>query len=271
VSKWLKTAFLAGLLMGAAYYFGTICGQVGQAYELILSPSRELLSLLGRFLLAAGALAVTGGLVTALLRPVWVGIIAFVLSGATLLWGWEVTALSGILAAVYVVAGSLYAAGVARELEERISFSVRPIGEGQGTLLMALVLVACGSLYQGCAAQIEEEGFSIPESYIEMFMDQMEKQIEARLPEGEREQVLVEFRKEFPRAIDGFFERTVKPYERYIPLVLAAGVFMQLVTVTRLLGWVPTMVLSGVFPLLELLGVTEVTIETLDVERLVIG
>lgn len=271
MSKWLKVAFLTALLMGAGYFFGTVCEQIGQAYELVLSPSREFLPLLLWFLLALGAVAVTAGLVAALLRPVWVGMIAFALSGLTTLLGWQVTVSSTILVLVYLLAASLYVMGVAREMNERIRFSVRPISAGQGMLLMGLVFLACGSLYLDYAAHIEREGFSIPESYIEMYMEQMEKRIEARVPAEERQEALAEFREEFRRSVDDFFERTVKPYERYIPLVLAAGLFTLLVTITRLLAWVPTIVLSVVFPLLAALGITNVVSETREVQRLVIS
>jgi hypothetical protein len=142
INKWLKVTFFVLLLVGAGYFFGTVCRQIGQAYRLILSPSEELLSLLLWLLLALGAIAVIAGLVAALLRPVWVGIIAF--------------------------------------------------------------------------------------------------------------------------------ERTVKPYEQFIPLAIAASLFMPLITISRLLAWVPTMFLSIVFPVLKALGVTKVVSETREVQRLVI-
>jgi len=271
MSRWLKMAFLAALLIGAGYFFGTVCKQIGQAYELILFPSGELLNLLLWFLLALCTVAVTAGLVAALLRPVWVGIIAFALSGLAMLLGWQVAVAGGILILVYLLAASLYVVGVAREMNERIRFSVRPISEGQGMLLMAFILMACGSLYLNYAAHIEREGFSMPESHIEMLMAQMEKQIEARVPEEEREEMVAEFREEFRRGVDEFFEHTVKPYERLIPLVVAVGLFMSLVTITRLLAWVPAIVLSIVFPLLTALRIVEVVSETREVQRLVIG
>ena len=271
MNKWLKVAFLAALLMGAGYFFGIVCHQIGQAYELILHPSKELLNLLLWFLLALGAVAVTAGLVAALVRPVWLGILVFAFSGLTMLLGWEVTVASTVLVLVYLLVGSLYVVGVARELNERIRFSVRTISDAQGMLLMTMTLMACGSLYLGYAAHIEREGFSLPEFYIEIFMEQMEKQIEARVPAEEREEVVAQFAEEFRRAVDEFFERTVKPYERFIPLAIAAGLFMPLVTITRLLAWVPSVVLSVVFPFLAALGVTKVVSETQEVQRLVIS
>ncbi len=271
MSKWLKMALLAALLIGAGYFFGIACKQFGQAYTLILSPSWELLSPLLWFLLALGAVAVTAGLVAALLRPVWVGFLAFALSALAILLGWQVTVVGGILVAVYLLAAFLYAMDVTKELNQRIMFSVRPIGEGQGMLRMGLILVACGSLYFGYAAHIEREGFSIPETYIEMFMEQMEKRVIDQVPAEQREEALVQVRTEFQRTIDEFLQRTVKPYEEFIPFVVAVSLFMTLVTVTTILALMVTAVLDLIFRSLAALGVTKVVTETQEVQKLIIG
>ncbi|MHC2995778.1 MAG: hypothetical protein IBV53_09785 [Candidatus Atribacteria bacterium] len=271
MSKWLKFTLFTILLIGAGYFFGTTCRQISQAYNLILSPSGELLNLLLWLLLSLGGLMVAAGLVAALLRPLWIGIIAIILSGLAMLLGWQVTAGNGILILVYLIVSFFCTLGITRELNERIRFSVRPISEGQGILLMALILVICGSLYFGCAAHIEQEGFSPPQYYIKMFMEQMEKQIEARVPAEERQEIIAQFRKEFRRTVDEFFESTVKPYERFIPLAIAAALFMPLVTITRLLTWVPTVLMSIIFPLLKALGVVKLISETREVQRLVIS
>ena len=270
MGKWLKTAFLAAPLIAAGYLFGVICQEITGAYELILFPSRELLNLAAGFLLALAAVAVAAGPVAALVRPVWVGMIAFALSGLAMLLGWEVSVASGFLVFVYLLAASVYAMGVARELNERIRFSLHAISQGQGMLLMALVLVACGSLYIGSAADIEREGFSIPRPFVEPFVEQMEKRIEAQVPEGERQEAVTKFREEFWRAVDEFSERTLKPYERFIPVVIAVGLFSSLVTITRLLVWIPTALLGVIFRLLTSLGVTRVVTETMEVQRLVL-
>jgi ABC-type multidrug transport system fused ATPase/permease subunit len=270
MSKWLKTALFAVLLVGAGFFFGMICKQIGNAYELVLAPSGELLTLLLWFLLGVGAVTVSTGLVAALVRPVWGGFIALALSGLAMLLGWQVALVSSFLVVVYLLAACVYAEGVARDLNERVRFSVRSTSAGQSILLTALALVACGSLYAGYAAHIEQEGFSLPEAYIEVFMEQLEKQIEVRVPAEEREEVVGEFREGFRRTIDEFVEQRVKPYEELIPLGVAAGLFMPLVTITGLLAWVPAVVLSLVFRLLTVLGVTRVVSETQEVERLVI-
>lgn len=270
MSKWLKIAFFTALLIGAGYFFGAICRQFGWAYGLILTPSRELLTLLLRFLLAVGVLLMSAGLVATLLRPLWLGFVAFALSGLAMFLGWQMTVASSILTLVYLLAACLSTVQVDRELSERIKFSVRSIDAGQGMLLIALILVACGSLYLGYAAHIDREGFSMPEYYTEVLMEQMERQVETRVPVEERGEAIAEFRREFRRAVDEFSQHTVKPYERFVPLGVAAGMFMSLVTLTHLLAWVPTTVLSLVFPLLRALGVTKVVCDTQEVQRLVI-
>lgn len=268
--KRLKIGVFAALLIGAGCAFGIVCRQFGSAYELILTPSRELLTLLLRFILASGVLMMCAGLVATLLRPVWVAFIAFALSGLAILLCWHVTAVSGILILVYLLAACLYTLEVARELSERIRFSVRPIAAGQGVLLTALVLLVCGSLDVGYAAHIDREGFSLPEYTIDVLMEQMERQIGARVPAEQRQETVAEFREGFRPALDEFFEHTIKPYERLIPLGVAASVFLSLATLTRLLAWVPTEVLRIVFLVLTALGVTTVVREMQEVQTLVI-
>jgi len=271
ILKGVKMGFLVALLMGAGYFCGTVFMQFGQAYETILSPSSDLMYLLLWLLLALAGVAVTGGLVSALVRPVWAAMVGFALSGLTMLLGWELTTVNGILVLVYVLAGSLYAVAVASALVQRIKFSVEPVTARQGTLLMAVILVACGSLYADAAAHVEREGFAIPRPLVEVFMQQMERQIEAQVPEQERQQVVTQFRQEFQRTLDEFYESTMKPYERFIPLAIAAGMFMSLVTISRLLVWVPALVLNFIFALLAALGITKTVAETRTVQRTVIS
>ena len=66
-NKWLKFTFFTFLLIGAGYFFGTICRQMGQAYDLMLYPSGELLNLLLWLSLSLGGLMVVSGLVAVLL------------------------------------------------------------------------------------------------------------------------------------------------------------------------------------------------------------
>lgn len=178
---------------------------------------------------------------------------------------------SGILILIFIVVGILYIVGVERELNERIKFSVRAVSDEQGLLLIALILLASASLYHGVESYIEEQGLTIPETYTELFMDQLEKRIEEQVPPEERQKAVAEFRAEFQRTMDEFIENTVQPYEQFIPLVVVASIFMSLVTITRFLTWIPTILLHLTFALLESTKITKIVREEIEVQRLVLS
>ena len=302
IAKLVKMVIFAGLLIGAGYFLGSTCELIYQQHALILAPSRELLYLFLRFLLAAGAVALTSGLVAVLVRPLWAGFIVFLLSGLAMLLAWELRPETGILAAVYVLASLLYAWGVASEMDNRIRFSLRPISESQPILLLALAVLASASLYLGYKAQIEREGFSIPSSFKESMLSMIERategQLEPRLeglleplleaqlqelPPELKEKAKETFLSQFSTQKDAFLnqfreqsgeqftealDETVKPYERFIPIVLAIFLFQPLLIITRLLGPLPVWILRALFPLLGLLRITKVVTETREMERL---
>ncbi len=277
VGKVMKMIILSALLIATGYFFGFTCGRVGQAYEMIFSPSSDALYLGGQLLLAMGALAVTSGIVAVLFRPFWACLVAFVLSGATILAAWEVSLGSGIAVLVYLVASLLYASRVIAELNNRVRFSVGPVAQSQTILLTTLAAVACASLYLGCAAQIEREGFSLPptarDAVTRMVMMPIERRIEgqAGLTQDEKERILAEVRVEMERQWLEPMEETLKRYESFIPLGVAAMLFMSLTSVVSLLSWLPTLILGVVFSLLTALRVVHVVTETREVEQLTLG
>lgn len=273
MAKLLKISFFTALLIAASYLFGSVCAQVNQQHQLIFSLSKDLLPLALGVLLALGAVAVTAGIIAVLSRPFWVCVIAFGLAALAILFGWKWRVDTGILALLYFFASLIYARGVAQELDNRLDFSVRPVSESQSLLLMTLSVVICGAFYFGYAAQIEKEGFSIPPSFVEMVMTSMEKQFDQQpdLTPAQREEVLVEFRQEFEDKVKKPMEDKIKPYERFIPPVVAIGLLQLLVLTTSLLSWIPILVLRLVLPLLMALKVVKVVVETREVRKLTLN
>jgi hypothetical protein len=100
----------------------------------------------------------------------------------------------------------------------------------------------------------------------------MRESIEARtdLTPQEKERALAEMEEGFEEMWMGPLEEMIKPYERLIPVAVAAGVFMTLETILSLLTWIPRLILAAIFPLLQITGMTKVVRETREVERLVI-
>jgi hypothetical protein len=200
--KELKSAVFAVLLIAASYFFGDVCERIGQAYELILFPSREILGLTLHLFLAMGAVVITAGLVAALVRPLWACFIVFALSSLAMLLGWELKASGGLLAAIYFIASLIYAERIARELNDRLRFSVRPISQSQSILITALLIVACGSFYFDYAAEIRREGFSIPPFVVEMVVGRMEKEVIELLPEDLGQTAVIQFRGQLEGVVD---------------------------------------------------------------------
>lgn len=272
----VKSIFFAILLIAAGYFFGIWCGRFGQAYTLLFQPGREILELGLWLLLAIVAVAVTAGLVAALLRPLWVAMAAFALSALAMVLGWQVAIGPALLGLLYFLLSLPYARGVTKELNERLRFSVEPVSRGLSLLFLVLTLAVCGSLYLGYAAHIEREGFTIPPAFKEMMTKMtiipMREAIEARtdLTPQEKERALAEMEEGFEEMWMRPLEEMIEPYERLIPVAVAIGIFMTLQTVLGLLSWIPGLILAMIFPFLKITGMTKVVRETREVERLVI-
>lgn len=276
IGKLLKMAFFTVLLIAASWFFGIWCGRAGQAYTLFFQPGREILKLVLWLLLAIVVVAVTAGLVAALLKPLWVAMVAFALSALAVILGWDVGIGPALFGLLYFLASLLYARSVTKELNDRLRFSVEPVSRGLSLLFMALALVACGSLYLGYAAHIEREGFALPPTFKEimtkMTITPMREAIEAQtdLTPQEKERALAEMEEGFEEMWMRPLEEMIKPYERFIPVAVAIGTFMTLQTILGLLSWIPGLILAVIFPLLEITGMTKVVRETREVERVVI-
>jgi hypothetical protein len=268
MNRWVKYLIFTLVMMGVGYYFGTICTQIGKVDQLLEIPAIELLYLLLWFLLSIALMMIGSGLVAALLRPLWVAAIAFILSSFAMLLGWQISLASGVLVLVFVVVGVIYTNNIMQGFEKQADFSVRPIGQNQNILSLGLILVACGSLFLGFRDYVDREGFTIPDRYIELMMEPMEKQVLLRAPEEGGQEMVVEFREEFRNFIDGFFDQTVKPYERYIPLMIAGGLFFSIYTLTNLLTWLPTLITQALITLLISIGIARFEIEMREVRRL---
>jgi len=277
IGKLLKVALFTVLLIAAGWFFGLWCDRFGQAYTLFFQPGREILELVLWLLLAILLVAVTAGLVAALVRPLWVAVVAFLLSALAMVLGWQVGIGPALLGLLYFLFSLPYARGVTQELNERLRFSVEPVSRGFSLLFMALALVACGSLYLGYAAHIEREGFTFPPAVKEMMTKMtiipMRESIESRtdLTPQEKERALAEMEEGFEEMWMGPLEEKIKPYERLIPVAVAISAFMTLQTVLSLLSWIPGLILVVVFPILQITGVTKVVRETREVERLMIA
>lgn len=267
-SKRVKTIIFVVLLIAASCYAGNLCHQIGQLGDNIFSPSMDTLYPFLWLLLALVLVAITAGLVAALVRPLWMCFAAFALSSLAVLFIWGLNLLGIVLAVLYLLAGLLYSRGVAKGLNERINFSVHPMKENQSTLFMVLVIAACALFYSGYAAQIESEGFKMPPFAVDMAIGMAESQIEgfADLTPAEKEQAMAEVRQQIEQQV----EEMIKPYERLIPIGIALILLSILMPIVSLFSWLPDIILRAIFAILAAARVTKVVSETQEVKRLTI-
>lgn len=267
-SKLVKTIIFIVLLIAASCFLGNIGNQIGQLGDTIFSPSMDTLYPFLWLLLALVLVAITAGLVAALIRPLWICFIAFALSSLAVLFIWGLNLIGMVLAVLYLLAGLLYSRGVAKGLNERINFSVHPIKDNQTILLIVLVIAACTLFYSGYAAQIEREGFTTPPFVIDMVTGMAEGQIEgsADLTPEEKEQAIAEFRGQFEQQV----EDMIKPYQQLIPIGIAIVLLSILMTIIEFLSWLPILILRAIFAILAACHVTSVVTETQEVKRLTI-
>jgi len=267
-SKLVKTIILVVLLIAASSYLGNIGRQIGQLSDAIFSLSMDTLYPFIWLLLALALVAITAGLVAALVRPLWICFIAFALASLAVLFIWGLNLISIVLAVMYFLAGLLYSRGVAKGLNERINFSVHPIKDNQTILLTVLIIAACALFYSGYAAQIEREGFTTPPFVIDMVTGMAEGQIERSpgLTPEEKEQAIAEFRQQFEQQV----EDAIRPYQQFVPIGIAIILLGLLTTIIGLLSWLPTLILRAIFAILAACHVTSVVTEMQEVKRLTI-
>ena len=99
-------------------------------------------------------------------------------------------------------------------------------------------------------------------------LDELEQEASERLEATDREAIMAKFGDQLERALVELVENAIRPYEQWIPRILAFNLFMFLLTVTGLLSWIPILALWAIFPLLTALGVTKTITGTRDVKRL---
>jgi hypothetical protein len=273
----VKVSVLAILLLLAGLLFGRACGQLNQQYDLVLLLDASFIQVLLFLLAAVAATAIAGGLTAALVRPLWLCAVFFVVSACAAFLGWGMSLHGALVALVYLLTSLLYCRGVATALDSRLKFSVEPISGSQSMLLTGLAIAASLSLYFGYAAEIEASGFTFPpalkDSIRQMAMAPMITQIEARtdLTSEEKDELLARTMQGFEEQWLGPVEQMLQSVEGFVPWIAAFMLFQFLAVANALLSWVPVVILGAIFPVLTALGVTKKLTETREVERLTLG
>ena len=271
---WAKQGFLAALLFAALYLVGVVCRRMAVGYAFFFAPSAETVWLLIWVFIALLCAVLAASVFAALVRPVRLALLGFGLSCATFLAGWEFTPTPAILSGIYFLLAALYLRSVAGELDDRIRFSAGGLCQPQPTLLLALGVLVSGSVYFAQADQIEREGFRFPEAIYSAIRTFPEAQIQREVEtgrmspdEGQRAQqeITQQLEEQFAE-----WERALKPFAAYVPMVPALAMYQLVLIVFSLVGWLPRVVLWAAFWLLRRTGFAREAVHTAVVHRLVL-
>lgn len=269
MKQWLNSFLLIVLMFISCYLFGNICWQMSKAYNLIFSVGRQTFDFLLMFFLSISFVVVTAGLIAILLRPLWQACIAFALGGTAILLSWEITKISLIVAFIFFVTGIIYYISTTYELNQRIKFSVKAVADRQNLLWIILILAAGLNFYSGYARHIKNNGFEIPETYVNMLIQQVEKPLLAEIPQDKQSQVVPALRRELKRRIYDFLNSSqIKSYEKFIPVILTASLFTSLLTIFRLLSWIPLLITKFIILFLKTIGYIKIITQNQPVEKL---
>lgn len=271
MSKWIKISIFMILHVAAGYIFGIACNQTHRLFVMLFESDKELLRIFIMFIVTFCAVIFTAGLVAVLVKPLWAAAISFAAASAAILYGWNQYSLVNIgLVVIHLIIGVYFSKSVTRAFNERIKFSIRPVSENKGLMVMALILLVCGSIYLGGKEYIESQGFEIPETYFNFFMEPMKELTLNQLPPEVRHQEENKIEQEFEKLINEFQESKIKPLESYIPLASATMLFFSLYTVINIIVFVPLSLLGLSIKLLQITNFTKIIKETREVEHLVI-
>jgi hypothetical protein len=235
-----------------------------------MSPSKELLEMMLFLLLSLGGVIISAGIVALLMKPLWAAVIAFLLSSMSIIVGWQqFTTIVGIILLVYFLICCYAVHCVHAEQKEHIHFTTKPFKDSLSLFSIALLIVACGSIFIGSKDAIDRNGFEIPASYLEIFMNPFKEQALSQVPYSEHKKFEEEFDGQMQEMMGGFTEK-IKPIEKYIPLMIGAMFLMPLLTVNQILSSFWLFVLYGVIKIFTVAGIIRVVTETRDVEKAII-
>jgi hypothetical protein len=267
----LKIGLLTLPLIAAAWFFGMVCRRLEAGHLLLALTLRDLLPLLRDLVLALAALALTSGIAALLFQPLWIAGVAFALSGLALLLGWGVTMPHALLTLLFVLAGLGHSALTQRDLSQRTHFSVASAALSQLGLLVVLAAIAAGALYMGAAGYIREQGFSIPEQYSSEFAERLASRAAAPFPSLIQEQVYNTVRSYAEQLLTEELKQLMKPVSPYVPVAAALALFLPLLAVCCVLALLALPVLWLLLVLLKAVGVTRVSTQTIEAERLALS
>lgn len=274
----VKSAVLLTFLVAANVLFATVCTWSYNQYEILFLPGLELLYLalwiIGSIILVV-ALA---GVLVALVRPFWLIIVSFFLSGIVFIFIFKTDLIISIgLCLGYILLAILSSRSVIKDMDSRIDFSVDAINKKQKALLIVLIIIIAFNFGLGYKDDTTNQQSIVPpflkQPIIESGFSRIEKEIE-RQPEtspGGKAAAIEQARQNFEQEFDEMINEMIRPYASFIWLLLVFIIIGILNMLFIFVSWIPYLLMLGIFSLLKALGIIKVVVETKEKKRFILS
>jgi len=261
-------AFLA-----AIFYLAHSCAALANNLPMLITPSMEA-TVPWAIHMAVSALAmiVMTGVATALLRPVWIGILTFAVGACLfpLVVGSGIgTWISAAVLFFILLSNLLF---VNRQMKNQIKFSSHPTGEKKMIMASLLAALLCVSLGIGYLRDSAKRNYVFPPEattfFSQMMMKTVQAQIDAQKPPEEQRQVALKEAETKVQKMVTDAEAKIKPNQKYIPIGLGAFAFFFLPIVFIFLSILSAPLIPLVFWILKVARFTHAETDKVEVSRL---
>jgi len=237
---WFKLMLLLGLFLVSSYYFGLVLSWIGASASFAFESPKMLFRLLFYYMGAVFGLGLMAGVIAGIIRPIWLAVLMFILSGVVLIWSWGPTVLYASFGLIYILMGILYVYGVQKEYKNRIKFSTSPVSQNLKSLSILMVALACVSLYFGYSSYVEEKSADLFQKVITKAVapirDQVVFGLESQLSAQFQGGIDQSFDQELSKGLSVFFDNdNNQKYLKYFAIFLVITIFGPLFIITRLL------------------------------------
>ncbi|HSD12554.1 MAG TPA: hypothetical protein VLC10_03270 [Patescibacteria group bacterium] len=272
----VKTLLCILAFAAAAAVFAYACAELMVDYSLVFTPSKELtLPWLIRMGAGSFAFLLTFGVIAVLVRPLWLAamtlaggmvVYAFVLGGGLVAW-------CGAAVGAAMLLGLLYS--VAKQIENQIDFTLRPVSDKELVISSILAILVAVPVGLGYAVDAEKGHYVIPPritAYVqEQSMAYVEKMVDAQLvPEMLRGSVTSAAKEQVAATIKGL-DKMAEPYAPYVPYALGALAYFSFQVLLFIPGFIASLLLAPFIWLLKVIRFAHVTKQTRVVTRLTLA
>lgn len=301
-TPWIKIAVSGILLILVHVLFGMLLNRAWREYELLFFPGLKIFALIFWIFFDLFLVTIFAGIFGALVRPTWIIILGFFVSSIVMFFAWGIDIFSAVSSIIYFFITIFYSLFVVRELNNRIRFSVRPMSEGQRSLLFGLILLISISFAFGYLDDSKKRNFVIPPKYKEMILNVVLPQLTGGLTsqiEGQIGGQLNELTSQVPPELQGELEEQgmsegiegllpfddlgkeveklwvdaesfLKPFRQLIALGFGLLTFLVLETTMALISWIIPLVLMIIFPILKVFGMAKEFKKMEEIKKLVL-